>query len=149
MKQNLLRNGIWLMLTVTGLVISPVVLAQDEAPAGGQGGAGFRRPELNFLTPAEKQEFLKDREAVMSANPDLKKQAEDLRAEGKALRDNTNATPEDKKAFVEKLRAQNEAVDKAMLQQDPNIQPVLDKIAQHRKDFRENHQGENDAPATS
>ncbi len=125
MKQNFLKNTAGLVLAVASLAMSPLQ-AQNSTPSAesSEGHHAFNK----ILTPAERQQLETAKKAVLEANPDLKKQAEDLRAERKTLRADGNATPDQKQALMEKWMAFEESLRAPELKQDPTLQPIFDKI---------------------
>ncbi len=120
-----------MLVAIASIAISPLY-AQNNPPLTGQRGHG-----LDFLTPAQKEQLKTDKQAVFASNPSLKEQWESLAQEGKALHANSNVTAADRQAFRQKMKAFRESMSQALLQQDPSLKPVLDEIAQHWKQGRQ------------
>jgi hypothetical protein len=104
---------------------------------------GFHHHHDSVLTPDEWAELKKDREQVLSANPDLKSQGEDLRNQRKSIKD---ATPDDKQAFFSKWRDYQDQVDAAIIQIDANAAPLIAKL---KAAFQQRHHHDDDSDSSS
>jgi hypothetical protein len=102
-----------LLASALALAGAGAVLAQDAGsttttpppapPAGDNGGPGGGHRDHGWgkvLTPEEQALLKKDTEAVLAADPDLKKEGEDLRSQ----RPEQDASADDKQAFRAKMK---------------------------------------------
>lgn len=125
-----------LLLTLSQLTLPP---AQGQAPSGG--GQGGR---LSFLSSDERAELMQARKTVLANNPDLKAEQEDLRKQAQALKSGDGSTnPDDKKALMQNFLAHEKKMKAAMLQVDPNLTPVFDKIEAAMKQKMQDRAGQN------
>jgi Spy/CpxP family protein refolding chaperone len=122
-----------LLVSVLAFAGTGAVLAQNAAPststpapAGGNGGGqGGRGAWMNgVLTPDEQAELKKDRDAVFAADPDLKKQQDDLMSQRPAR----DASQDDKDAFRAKAKDVRDKVKAAVLKIDPDAAAIFAKI---------------------
>jgi hypothetical protein len=88
---------------------------------------------ISFLPEDQQTEVLDAYKKAITDNADLLKEEEDFRANHP---DFATATPADKQAFMQKMRAHQEKLRAAMLKEDPKLDPILDKIEEHRKEMR-------------
>jgi hypothetical protein len=123
-----------LLASVLALAGAGTVLAQDAgstttpppAPGGengGPGGGGHRGWD-KVLTPEERAELKKDTEAVFAADPDLKKEGDDLRGQRPAQ----DASDDDKQAFRAKMKDHRDKVKEAVLKIDPAASAIFAKL---------------------
>jgi Spy/CpxP family protein refolding chaperone len=124
-----------LLLSVLAFVGAGAALAQDAAPStattpannggGAPGGGGRQGGWMNgVLTPDEQAELKKDRDAVFAADPDLKKQQDDLMSQRPAR----DASQDDKDAFRAKAKDVRDKVKAAVLKIDPAAAPIFAKL---------------------
>ncbi len=100
------------------------VFAQDAAGvAGGSHEA--------VLTSDERAEYMKDTEQVLSAHPELKKEAEDIRSKRESM--GTNASDEEKMAWRKEARDHFHKMKEAILKIDASAAPIFEKIDAHYK----------------
>ena len=98
----------------------------DKAGGGGWGHHGFMD---KVLTPEERAQLKKDTDAVLAADPDLKKESDDLHASMKAAHDaGTPPSAEDKQAMHEKMHAYQDKVRAAVEKLDPSTTAIYAKI---------------------
>jgi len=83
------------------------------------------------LTPAELAQLEKDRAAVLAANPDLKTEADALKAQHKSLK---GQGPDAKTAFRAQMKEHEQKMEVAMLKLDPSVAPVLAKLKAAHKE---------------
>ncbi len=90
----------------------------------------------SVLTPAEKAQLDKDMAAALAANPDLKTEADNLKAQHKALKSQgASASTDDKKALKMQAKEHEQKMQVAMLKLDPSVAPILAKIkAAHKEE---------------
>jgi hypothetical protein len=127
------------LASVLALAGAGVVLAQDAAPttpttppatppsdnSGGGGGGGGHHGWMNkVLTPEEQALLKKDTEAVFAADPDLKKEGDDL----KSQRPDQDASDDDKQAFRAKMKDYHQKVEAAVEKFDPSTTPIYAKL---------------------
>ncbi len=140
-----IRSLLWAVTLSAVGAVSGMAWAQDattgqEIGAGqGQGAGSGLRGRLDFLSADEKAHFLRVRRQVMTDNPDLKAEQESLRKEWQSVRGKgADAPAEDKETLRNHFLAHNEKMTAAMLKADPSVQPILDKIKDHRQErFRQ------------
>jgi hypothetical protein len=107
-----------------GVASAPATFAQDtNAPSSDN--PSWHHHFDSVLTADEKAELKSDREQVFAANPDLKSEGDALWQQRKTMKD---ASPEDKKAFFEKMHAYMDKVDAAIVKLDPNAAPIIAKL---------------------
>jgi len=120
-----------LLASVLALAGAGVVLAQDAAPttpttpppsdnSGGGGHHGWNK----VLTPDEQALLKKDTDAVLAADPDLKKEGDDL----KSQRPGSDASDDDKQAFRGKMKDYHQKVEAAVEKFDPATTPIYAKL---------------------
>lgn len=131
MKINLIFCTI---LLLTGGLSALPVSAQDAA-APSPAAAPERGHRLDFLAPAEKEQYLKDLKQVMDSNATLKAQGEALKADAQSMK-GTTPTADEKKAFHEKRKAFDDALNQAIVQLDPSAKPIVDKIVAHHSEMK-------------
>jgi hypothetical protein len=141
------------MFLRTGLVASLIALAgtgamfaQDTpaappatppgdtgAPGGPGGGPGGHHHHdwmnSKVLTPEEKAELKKDMDSVFASDPDLKKEQDDL-MQNHPTKD---SSPEDKMAFMQKMKDVHQKVEAAVEQIDPAATAIFAKLDAARK----------------
>ncbi len=122
-----------LLVAVVGFMVLPLQ-AQDAAPSSGMvGDAGSgsvnEHEHLAFLTQAQRDQLKTARDAALTANPDLSTQDVALKAQGKTLHDNMNASEADKQAFQDAKKPFEADLRVAELKIDPTLQPIFDKDA--------------------
>ncbi len=87
------------------------------------------------LTPAEKAQLEKDHAAVLAANPDLKTEADSLKAQHEALKSQgANASPDAKTALKAARKELEQKMQIAMLKIDPSVAPILAKLKAAHKE---------------
>jgi hypothetical protein len=95
----------------------------------------------SVLTPAEKAQLEKDHNAVLAANPELKTEADNLKAQHEALKSQGASASADAKAALKAARKEHEEkMQIAMLKIDPSVAPILAKLKAAHK---ENHAASN------
>ena len=104
--------------------------AAPPAPANGPGTPGQL---IGFLPKTDQDRIMSAYNKAMAADEGLKNEGDDLMLEAQDLEE---ASPEDRQAFMEKVRSHREKVRQAMLKQDPTLAPVLDKIDKHPSEMR-------------
>lgn len=122
-----------LLASVLALAGAGVVLAQDAAPttspppppAGDNGGGGGHHGWMSkVLTPEEQALLKKDTDAVFAADPDLKKEHDDLMSQ----RPGQDASQDDKDAFRAKMKDDHQKVEAAVEKLDPSTVPIFAKL---------------------
>jgi hypothetical protein len=78
------------------------------------------------LTDAEKAELKKDREQVMTSNPDLKTQWDDLQKQRQSM--GQDASDADKQALREKMHTLMDQINADIVQIDPAAAPLIAKM---------------------
>ncbi len=88
-----------------------------------------------ILTPAELAQYQKDQAAVLAANPDLKTEADNLKAQHEALKSQGASASADAKAALKAAHKDyEEKMQIAMLKLDPSVAPILAKLnAAHKE----------------
>ena len=118
-----------LAILFTGLSLATNRVSADPAAPGEN-----REKRMVLFLPADQQtEVLDAYKKAIADNADLQKEEEDFRANHP---DFATASPADKQAFMEKVRAHQEKLRAAMVKEDPKVEPVLEKIEEHRKEMR-------------
>jgi hypothetical protein len=131
------------LASVIALAGAGVVLAQDAAPStatppanpppADNGGGGHHHGWDKVLTPEERALLKKDTDAVLAADPDLKKEGEDLMSQ----RPGQDASDDDKQAFRTKMKDHHQKVEQAVEKLDPSTVPIYAKLnaamAAHQK----------------
>jgi hypothetical protein len=120
------------LVSVLACAGAGVVLAQDASsftpPANNSGsggsGSGWHHHGMPGLTPEEQAEIQKDTEQVLAANPDLKKQHDDLMAS----RPGQDASQDDKTAFHAKMKDFNNTLRPEIEKIDPNAAALFAKV---------------------
>ncbi len=126
-----------LLVSVLAFAGAGVALAQEGStsnspstppPAGGGGGGGGGGGHHGWmskvLTPEEQALLKKDTEAVLAADPDLKKEGDDLRSQ----RPEQDASQDDKEAFRAKMMDHRQKVKEAVEKFDPSTTPIFAKL---------------------
>jgi Spy/CpxP family protein refolding chaperone len=125
-----------LLASVLALAGTGAALAQDAAPApqppppppppgdNSGGGGGHHGWMSNVLTPDEQALLKKDTEAVFAADPDLKKEGDDL----KGQRPGQDASQDDKDAFRAKMKDFHQKVEAAVEKFDSATTPIYAKL---------------------
>lgn len=118
-----------------------VASAQAENPSDDStlNAAGQTRPPTS-VSMQDKIKFMKTRKQVLSNNPDLKAEQDSLAKQRQGIKD---ASPEDRKAFLQNWMAHQKKMKAAMLQVDPSLGPVFDQIEQQMKQKLEQRNGGN------
>ena len=98
--------------------------SQSDTPAQQQG-------PLASLSAEDKAKYLKARRQVLADNPDLKAEQEEIAQQRQGIKD---ASPDDRKAFLQKALAFEKKMKEAMLQVDPSLGPVFDQLQQQMKE---------------
>ena len=111
---------------------SGIVLAQTNSTAT-PSAPSQNGGRLSFLSPQDKMKLLKARKEVLAANPDLQAEQQDLMKQREALKDNADATPEDKMELFQSFTAHEKKMQAAMLKVDPTLAPVFAQIDQQMK----------------
>lgn len=125
-----------LLFTLSQITLLP---AQGQDQSGS--GQGSR---LSFLSSDERSELMRARKTILANNPDLKAEQEDLRKQAQALKSGDgSANPDDKKALMQNFLAHEKKMKAAMLQVDPNLAPVFDKIDAAMKQKMQDRAGQN------
>ncbi len=89
---------------------------------------------LSSLTMQEKMEFIKARRQVFASNPDLKAEQDGLNKQREALKSQgSSASTKDKKALLQGFMDHQKKMKTAMLQVDPSLGPIFDKIEAEMK----------------
>jgi membrane-bound lytic murein transglycosylase len=113
------------------LLIAGNAVAQDQSSDTSQaGGQTQQQGPLASLSTQDKMKYLKARQQVLANNPDLKAEQEDITKQRQGIQ---NASPDDKKAFLQNFMAFQKKMKEAMLQVDPSLGPVFDQIDQEMK----------------
>ncbi len=124
------------LASIIALAGAGVVLAQDAAPTtpppapppadsgGGDGGGHHHHDWDKVLTPEERAQLKKDTDAVLAADPDLKKEGDDL----KSQRPDRDASADDKQAFRAKFKAYMDKVKDAVEKLDPSATAIYAKL---------------------
>jgi hypothetical protein len=118
-----------LLASALALAGAGMVLAQDAAPttpstpppASGGGHHGWMS---KVLTPEEQALLKKDTDAVLAADPDLKKEGDDLMSQ----RPGQDASEDDKQAFHTKMKDHHQKVEAAVEKFDPSTTPIYAKL---------------------
>ena len=107
------------------------------APTG-KGDKGGKHNLDAILTPAEKAQYDKDMAAALAANPALQTEADNLKAQHKALKKQGASTSptDDKKALKEQAKEHMQKVEVAMLKLDPSVAPILAKLKAAHKEAK-------------
>jgi len=89
----------------------------------------------SVLTPEEKAQLDKDREAALAANPALKTEEDSLKQQHEALKAQGASAPAgSKEALKAQFKAFEEKLDVAMLAIDPSLAPILAKLKAAHKE---------------
>ena len=129
MKSHVSLSLVALVLTL-GFCLTGNTFAQATA---GQTGAGQHGGMLSSLSPGDKAKLLKARQEVLAANPDLKAEQEDLMKQREAMKNDPDATPEERTAFFQSFVAHDQKMKAAMLKVDPTLAPVFAQLDQEMK----------------
>jgi hypothetical protein len=118
-----------LTLLTGSLVLATNSCLKAQDTGGSSSGGGHHD---SGLTSDERAELKADRDKVFDANPDLKKEGDDL----KSQRPQSDASADDKAAFHDKWHAFMDKVNDAIEKIDPNAAPIIAKMqaARHAKD---------------
>lgn len=85
---------------------------------------------LASVSAQDKIKFIKARKQVLASHPDLQAEQDQISKQKNGLK---NASPEDKKAFLQTLMAHQKKMKEEMLKVDPSLAPVFDQIQQQMK----------------
>lgn len=124
------------------------VSAQTPPPGTPEPPAGEKKhgdKRMGFLTEDEKAELKKAHDAALASDPTLKAEGDDLMKQREAMKD---ATPDQRKALMEKAKAHEQKLHEAMLKTDPAVGPILDKMAARRKEMMEKRGGTEGQPGS-
>jgi hypothetical protein len=123
-----------LLASVFALAGAGAILAQDAGstttttppapPAGDNGPGGGHHGWGKVLTPEEQALLKKDTDAVFAADPDLKKEGDDLRNQRPAQ----DASADDKLAFHAKMKDHRDKVRQAVEKFDPSTTAIFAKL---------------------
>jgi hypothetical protein len=92
-------------------------------------------PAAPVLTADEKAHLDKVRTEALATNPDLKTEADSLKAQHQAMKaGGTAASTDDKQAFKVAKKAHEQKLQTAMLKIDPTVAPILAKIKAAHKE---------------
>ncbi len=92
-------------------------------------------PAGPILTADEKAHLDKVRTEALAANPDLKTEADTLKAQHQAMKTSgTTASTDDKQAFKVAKKEHEQKLQTAMLKIDPTVAPILAKIKAAHKE---------------
>jgi hypothetical protein len=111
MKTISLLSRITLFSVAFGIAGVTAAVAQTASTPGSSTAGGS--PHASVLTADEKAELMKDHDAVLAANPDLKTQGDNLKTQSAAL----------------KAQGDEQKLHAAMIALDPNVAPILAKLA--------------------
>ncbi len=125
-----MKSFLPLAVFFTGLSLGMTWVAAADTTVPGE---NREKRMISFLPEDQQTEVLDAYKKAITDNADLLKEKEDFRANHP---DFATATPADKQAFMQKVRAHQEKLRTAMLKEDPKLDPILDKIEKHRKEMR-------------
>lgn len=81
---------------------------------------------------------MKARQEVLAQNPDLQTEQDNLKKERQDLKNNSDASPEDKMQLLQDFQAHEKKMQAAMIKLDPSLKPILDKLdAQMKEKFQQ------------
>jgi hypothetical protein len=139
-----MKSSLLCLAAVTILVLgfsSREALAQSAPNSGSTGasaGAGQRSGPLSSLSPEDKAKLMKARQEVLAQNPDLQTEQDNLKKERQDLKNNSDASPEDKMQLLQDFQAHEKKMQAAMIKLDPSLKPILDKLdAQMKEKFQQ------------
>jgi hypothetical protein len=107
--------------------------AQTNTNGGGTPGGDRRARMIGFLPAADQDRVMNAYNKAMTDNPALKTEGDDLMQQAESLQD---ASPEERQGFMEKVRTHQEKIRKAMLKEDPDLAPILDRIDKHMSEAK-------------
>lgn len=108
----------------------------NAPPDGPPPGEHHHDHDMKFLTDAEKAELHKAHDEAVQANPALGTEEKDLMDQMKEARDSGEPPSDDLK---EQMHAFRDKMDAAMIEADPAVKPIIEKIKAH-------HHGPPDGP---
>jgi hypothetical protein len=112
---------------------SGMAWAQDTG--SGQGTGTGMRGRLDFLTADEKAHLLRVREQVMTQDPSLKTEGENLRKEWQDVHgQGADASAQDKETLRQNFKEHRDKVDADMIKSDPSVAPILEKVKDHMQE---------------
>jgi hypothetical protein len=95
---------------------------------------------ISFLTPAEQEQYANARAKALEHNPELKTEGENLVKRGEVLM--TDGKAADKQEFIENMLSHRQKLRKAMLKEDPSLEPIFAQIDKHISEMKSKHLGQ-------
>jgi Spy/CpxP family protein refolding chaperone len=122
-----------LLLTAGALLAFPLLAgaqtSSNETPSGPPPDGGEHHgPPMNFLTPDQKAEYMKDRDAALAADPTLAAKIQSIHEQMKSSHDSGEPPSED---LMNQMKAAQDQLDQEMIKADPAVAPIIDEIKKH------------------
>ena len=122
-----------LLLTAGALLTFPLMAdaqtSSDGTPPGPPPDGGEHHgPPLNFLTPDQKAEYIKDRDAALAADPTLAAKIQSLHEQMKSSHDSGEPPSED---LMSQMKAAQDQLDQEMIKADSAVAPIIEEVKKH------------------
>jgi len=95
---------------------------------------------ISFLTPVEQEQYANARANALIHNPTLKTEGEKLFKQGEELM--ADGKTADRQVFIQKMISHRQKLRKAMLKEDPNLEPIFVQIDKHISQMKAKHLGQ-------